>query len=157
MSDLSKSSKLEIIKSLEQIANNEPWHASSNLKDYLEKLKTEFFPLQRTSQQNAGLHLWLKWKAQQCREAGITVQQVFAKTIELETTPEIMKEIWRSVQKAMLGKKSTTELEKTSDEIADIAEHLNRFFAEKFNLEGIEFPSQERIDQEDCKLNYQRK
>jgi len=68
-----------------------------------------------------------------------------------------MKEIWRSVQKAMLGKKSTTELEKTSDEIADIAEHLNRFFAEKFNLEGIEFPSQERIDQEDCKLNYQRK
>jgi hypothetical protein len=64
----------------------------------------------------------------------------FTETIELEMTQEIMKEIWREVQKALYKKQSTTELSKTGGEIEEITEHLNRFFAEKFNLPGIEFP-----------------
>lgn len=93
----------------------------------------------RTPQQNKALHVWLKMKADQCRDAGVGPKMAFANTIELEMTPEIMKEIWRAVQKAMYRKKSTTELAKHM-EIDDITEHLNRFFADKFNLPGIEFP-----------------
>lgn len=94
---------------------------------------------QRTAQQNRALHKWFQLKATQCREAGVTAQMAFGKTVELELTPEIMKEIWRVVQKAMYRKQSTTELAKHM-EIDEVVEHLNRFFAEKFNLQGIEFP-----------------
>ena len=95
--------------------------------------------IKRTQQQNKALHVWLKQKADQCRDAGISPKMAFAQTIELEMTPQLMKEIWRTVQKAMFRKGSTTELSKHM-EIDEVVEHINRFFAEKFNLEGIEFP-----------------
>ncbi len=98
----------------------------------------------RTDSQNRALHLWLSMKAEQCRDAGITAQMAFAKTIELEMSPEMMKVIWKEVQKVMLKKTSTTQLNKSNGEIENVAEHLNRFFAEDpFNLEGIEFPHNE--------------
>ena len=84
----------------------------------------------RSGQQNNAIHLWYAQKTEQCREHGITLQMVFEKTIDLEMTPQIMKEIWRRVQKAMYKKDSTTQLDKSNGEIEDIAEHLNRFFAE---------------------------
>lgn len=100
----------------------------------------------RTLQQNKALHVWLKQKADQCRDAGVSPKMAFSQTMELEMTPEIMKEIWRTVQKAMFKKKSTTELSKHM-EIDEVAEHLNRFFAEKFNLPGMDFPHDpERVD-----------
>ena len=96
-----------------------------------------------TRQQQKALHVFLAMKAQQCRDAGITAQMAFNKTIELEMSDEMMKEIWRQVQKALYGKKSTTQLSKQG-EIDEIAEHLNRFFAgNDFNLPGIDFPSEE--------------
>lgn len=98
---------------------------------------------QRTTQQNRALHKFLAMKAQQCRDAGITAQMAFNKTIELEMSDEMMKEIWRQVQKALYGKKSTTQLSKQG-EIDEVVEHLNRFFAgNDFNLPGIDFPSEE--------------
>ena len=99
--------------------------------------------VQRTNQQSRALHLWLTQKSQQCRDAGVSPRMAFEKTLELEMTPEMMKEIWRTVQKALLGKKSTTELEKSNGEIEEVAEHLNRFFARHFNLEGLPIPSHE--------------
>ena len=94
----------------------------------------------RTLAQNASLHYWLRLKAQQCREAGVTVQMAFEKTMELEMTEEIMKTIWHTVQKPLLKKKSTTELNKSDGEIDLVLEHINRFFAEEFNLEGLPLP-----------------
>lgn len=99
--------------------------------------------MKRTNQQNKALHLWLALKAEQCRDAGVTAQLALSKTIELEMSPEMMKVIWKEVQKAMLGKKSTTELEKVG-EIEEITDHLNRYFAEKFHLEAIDFPHDEK-------------
>ena len=98
-----------------------------------------YTPKPRTYQQNRAMHKWFELKAEQCRLAGVSPRMAFEKTIELEMTSEIMKEIWRSVQKALYGKKSTTELTKTG-EIDELVEHLNRFFANEFNLEGIKFP-----------------
>lgn len=100
-------------------------------------------PATRTEQQNRALHLWFTQKAKQCRDAGVSPRMAFEKTVELEMTPELMKEIWRTVQKALYKKRSTTELAKSTGEIEEIAEHLNRFFAENFNLEGIAIPSHE--------------
>lgn len=96
----------------------------------------------RTDQQNKALHKWYELKADQCRQAGVSPRMAFEKTIELEMTPEIMKEIWRSVQKALYGKKSTTELKK-SGEIDELVDHLNRFFAREFFLEETPFPVDE--------------
>jgi hypothetical protein len=96
---------------------------------------------ERTQDQNSALHLWLTKKAEQCREAGLTRQKILAKTIELEVNEHFMKEIWRDVQEAMFKNgKSTKNLEKNG-QIDEIVEHLNRFFAEKFNLPGTEFPN----------------
>jgi len=97
---------------------------------------------QRTLSQNRALHLWLTQKAQQCRDAGVTPRMAFEQTIELEMTPEMMKEIWRTVQKALYHKQSTTELDKVG-EIDELVEHLNRFFANHFNLPGLPLPSYE--------------
>jgi hypothetical protein len=111
-------------------------------------------PKPRTYTQNASLHLWYEQKAEQCRNAGVSPRMAFEKTIELEMTPEIMKAIWRAVQMAMYGKKSTTELSKTG-EIDELVEHLNRFFANEFNLEGIAFPFDEEKAYQQLKPNHQ--
>ena len=95
---------------------------------------------QRTIQQNKALHLWFRQKAKQCQDAGVTAQMALSKTIELEMSPEMMKEIFREVMKAKEKKISTTQLNKHI-EIEDLIEHLNRYFAEKWNLEGIALPS----------------
>jgi hypothetical protein len=100
--------------------------------------------MKRTEAQNKAIHLWYKLKADQCRDAGVTVQMAMQETMELDMTPEMMKEIWRMVQIKMYKKRSTTQLSKHT-EIDDIAEHLNRFFAEKFNLEGLEIPNDPEI------------
>ena len=102
----------------------------------------------RTDQQNRALHLWLKQKCNQCMESGITPKMTFAKTIDIEMTPQMMKEIWRAVQRVMYKKESTTELLKTEGEFENITEHLNRFFAEQFGLDAIPFPSIENMENE---------
>jgi hypothetical protein len=94
----------------------------------------------RTNQQSRALHKFFELKATQCRDAGVSPRMAFEKTIELEMTPQLMKEIWRSVQRAMYGKQSTTELAKVG-EIDEVAEHINRFFATHFSLPGLDFPS----------------
>lgn len=94
---------------------------------------------QRTDSQRKAIHLWMRQKADQCKDAGVTTQMALNKTIELEMSMEMMKEIWRMVQKALYKKTSTNDLDKHI-EIEEIAEHLNRFFAENFNLPGIEIP-----------------
>ena len=125
------------------VNNNEKkeWlERNRNYKGYL-LCKISKTTKERTTDQNAALHLWLSKKAEQCREAGITRQQILSKTIELEVNEHFMKEIWRDVQQAMFKNgKSTKNLEKNG-QIDEIYEHLNRFFAGKFNLPGIEFPS----------------
>jgi hypothetical protein len=98
--------------------------------------------MKRTNQQNRALHKWFTLKADQCRAAGVSPRMAFEKTIELEMTPELMKEIWRQVQIALYKKQSTKDLAK-SGEIDELVNHLNRFFAHEFNLDEIALPSHE--------------
>lgn len=98
--------------------------------------------VQRTQAQNASLHLWFRLKAQQLRDAGINTQMALSKTIELDMDEVFLKWMFKVVLERKYKKKSTTELEKHL-EIDDIIEHINRYFAEKHNVPGMEMPVDE--------------
>lgn len=98
-------------------------------------------PDKRTLRQNASLHLWFSLVAQELNSAGLNVQQTLYGGIELDWTPELVKAVWRQVQKTKLGKESTTEL--TTKEIDAVYEELNRWLAQNCNIH-IPWPSSEK-------------
>ena len=68
--------------------------------------------------------------AQALNEAGFDIRKTITSyTMELDWTPESVKEcMWRPAQKALLGKHSTTELNKHED-ITRVYDTVNRFLA----------------------------
>ena len=109
---------------------------------------------QRTSQQNRAIHLYLTWVSEALNGAGFTPEVVLKYfTMELEWTPELAKEVlWRTAQKRMLGKESTTELLKTSGEINLIYDVINRFLGERLKIESIPFPTDEMLQEKFKKI-----
>lgn len=97
----------------------------------------------RSNAQNRALHKWFAEKARQCNDHGVTMQEVYNNTIELEVTPENIKDMYKRVLKALYNKNSTTKLSKTDDELNNVLDHVNRFFAEKIpqHLDPIALPS----------------
>lgn len=94
----------------------------------------------RTPDQNRALHKYFSILAQQLNEAGLTVQKVVQKKIELDWTPTLIKEVlWRDIQLRLFGKKSTKDLDKVS-EMNLVHETLSRHLGEKFGFENPEFP-----------------
>jgi hypothetical protein len=80
--------------------------------------------------------------AQALNDAGYTVQLVLKQKMEVDWMPEGVKELlWRTAQLALIGKQSTTELNK-QQEIELIYERINRHLGEKFGLH-VPFPSHE--------------
>jgi len=98
--------------------------------------------MKRTLTQNSAMHKYFEMVASELCEMGLTVEKVLTKPLEIPWTPELVKELmWRRVQEAMFGKKSTTEL--TTKEVNEVYEVVARFLADKQGI-VIEFP--ERID-----------
>lgn len=109
--------------------------------------------MNRTEKQNNALHLYFMWLATELNLAGYTVQLVLKEKMDLDFTPEMVKELlWRPAQKAILKKKSTTELKKLED-IDLVYEHLNRHLGEKF---GIHIPFPVDQDLQNLKLKYKK-
>ncbi len=107
---------------------------------------------QRTGKQNNALHLYFMWLATELNLAGYTVQLVLKQKMDLDWSPNSVKELlWRPAQQAILKKKSTTELSKQQD-IDLIYDHLNRHLSEKFKIH-IPFP----VDEEYQKLQLKYK
>jgi hypothetical protein len=100
-------------------------------------------PAPRTEQQNRALHKYFELVADALNGAGLNIEQVLKNfTMELDWTKDSVKEIlWRTAQKRITGKYSTTELSKQED-ITQVYEALNRFLA-KLGVESIPFPSHE--------------
>ena len=97
---------------------------------------------QRTGQQNKALHKYFELLADALNEAGFTVQLVLKEKVELDWNERSVKELlWRTAQQALLGKVSTTDLDKQED-ISLIYDHLNRHLSTKFGLH-VPFPSNE--------------
>ena len=100
----------------------------------------------RTYTQNKAIHAYFTLVAQELNDAGYTVQLVLKEKMDLDFTPDMVKELlWRPAQQAILGIKSTTELNKLED-IDKIYDHLNRHLSEKFELH-IPFPSKEHVSE----------
>ncbi len=94
----------------------------------------------RTEQQNKALHVYFGLLADALNEAGYTIQYTLKHKIDLDWSPDSVKELlWRPAQKAILKKKSTKALKKHSD-IDKIYDHLNRHLGEKLGIH-VPFPS----------------
>ena len=95
----------------------------------------------RTGTQNKALHLYCQLVADRLNESGLNIEKVLRNfTMEVDWTKESIKEIlWKTAQRRMFGKESTTELDK-HQEITKIWEVMNRFLA-KLKVESIPFPS----------------
>lgn len=96
----------------------------------------------RTDTQNNSLHKYFELLANELNEHGFTLKYILGiKQVELDWTPELIKEnVWRPIQIALTKKKSTTKLDKVSD-INIVYEHLNRFFSGKPFFLHIPFPN----------------
>ena len=112
-------------------------------------------PTQRTGQQNRGLHKDLQMIAQKLNDAGYSVQKTVR--FDLDWTVTSAKEyLWRPVQKAMLGKESTTELDKLG-EIELIHDTLMRELGQRCGIEYHPFPHDpERSKELEESLKYKK-
>jgi hypothetical protein len=97
----------------------------------------------RTLQQNKALHKFFQQLADEFNAAGLEVHKVLSQEVEHYWTAITVKElIWRPLQKALLAKESTTQLDKVK-EIDAIVSVINKFIGEKWGL-YIAFPSLEQ-------------
>jgi hypothetical protein len=98
-----------------------------------------------TQQQFSALHLLLSQLATQLNESGIDMKKLLKKEVDISWTTYSVKEyLWKPLQKALVGKKSTTELDKIG-ELELVYDNLNRILIERtggeINLPP--FPSKE--------------
>ncbi len=90
---------------------------------------------QRTGQQNRSLHLYFTFVAGILVENNIDMKLLLQDGIDIPPTPTNVKEVlWRPIQVAQLGKKSTTQL--TTKEIDQIFDTVNRHIAKH----GVHIP-----------------
>lgn len=84
---------------------------------------------QRTDKQRKALELYCKFIAEKLNEEGVTFQMFFKPGIEVPWTQQIVKDnVWRPVQQAMTGDKSTTKPH--TDQYPKIYEVVNRKLTE---------------------------
>jgi len=101
----------------------------------------------RTPTQNNALHKYCEIIAESLNDAGYDVRDVLEKMkegVDIPWTKMRVKEfLFKFIQEKMYGKTSTTELLK-HEEIGRIHEVLQRFLGERFHLEYIDFPHEDK-------------
>lgn len=100
----------------------------------------------RTSQQNKSLHLYLNMLSEELQEQGQTLQDVLKeiRKAQVTPTPEALKEaVWKTMQEALYGKRSTTKL--TKQEVDKVYMHINAWTTKSFGI-NLPFPSRELTD-----------
>ena len=102
--------------------------------------------IRRTDRQNRALHLYFRMIADELNAGGLNVQLVLKQKMDIDWTPELVKEaLWRPAQKVIVQKASTRLLKK-AEEIDKIYEHLNRHLGEKFGI-YVPFPHFDREEE----------
>lgn len=90
------------------------------------------------------MHLLFRKLSEDLNFLGLDAKVILKPTYQLWWTPEMIKrDLWKPLQKVMLGKESTTEL--TSEEVTKVYEQLAKVIGEKHGVE-IEFPNQEDLE-----------
>lgn len=106
---------------------------------------------QRTIRQNSALHLYFSQLAETLNNAGLDINVILKKDVEILWSPVLVKELlWRPIQKIYLNKKSTTRL--TKDEVNKVWKILDKHLSEKFGV-LVDFPSLESLINQDEQLN----
>ena len=97
---------------------------------------------QRTLNQNASLHLWAEQIANAYNEKGMTIEAVIKNfKMELFWTKESVKElIIKTAITRMFGKRSTTQLLRSGEEINKLIDVVTKFNSQ-MEVEYIPFPS----------------
>ena len=92
----------------------------------------------RTTRQNAALHLWFTQLADALNDAGFDMKKTLRRGVDIPWSAYNVKEcLWRPVQKANLGKKSTMQLD--TKEIDIIYDIINREIGQRTGVH-VEFP-----------------
>ena len=101
----------------------------------------------RTLAQNNSLHKWCELIAGAYNEKGMTIEEVIKNfKMELFWTKESVKElIIRTAITRMFGKRSTTQLLKSGEEIDKLIDVVTKFNAQ-MEIEYIPFPSLEELE-----------
>ena len=87
----------------------------------------------RTLVQNASLHLYFRLLAEELNNAGLDMKKTLKQDADIPWSDDRIKEfLWKPIQDAQLGKKSTTEL--TTSEVDKVYETLNRHLGEKLKI-----------------------
>lgn len=104
---------------------------------------------QRTIKQNSSIHLLFKQISDICIEKGIDMREIVQDEVPIQCTPENIKWLWKLLQKALFGKKSTTQLKK-SGEIEIVYDNFNKILIDRTNGEVSlpPFPSMELMEYE---------
>jgi hypothetical protein len=95
----------------------------------------------RTIKQNRALHVYFTQLAQELNESGQDMKQVIRVPISWSAY-SVKEHLWKPLQKAMLGKDSTTEL--TTDEIDKVYDNMNRIIGERTGV-YVPWPSIESL------------
>lgn len=101
---------------------------------------------QRSNQQSKAIHVYVQMVADELCNQGQTLQNVIQHINRVEITPtkeNVKQVVWHEIQKALFGKKSTTEL--TTDEVNKVYEVMSMFLAREFEI-SLPFPSEEQSD-----------
>ena len=111
--------------------------------------KCPFCDEKRTLTQNNSLHKWCELIANAYTEKGFTVEEVLKNfKMELYWTKESVKElIIRTAIIRMFGKRSTTELLKSGEEIEKLVDVVTKFNAQ-MEIDYIPWPSIEELENE---------
>lgn|SRR3990167_1036 len=125
----------EIYKRLKEISEMK-WQATDKLKELLQTLKPK---TQRSNLQNNSLHKYFSLVSEAMCDAGYTIQEILQYVPELQPSPSFVKRVWQQIQKSVLGKSRTRDLEKHLD-IDKVYDEFNLFLAEKLKIENIPFP-----------------
>lgn len=107
----------------------------------METIDDHIHPKQRTEKQNNALHLYLTQVAGELDRNGHTLQDIVKKITKVEIVPtmhNIKEVVWREIQKAQLGKESTTFL--TKHEVTQVYEVMNKWLGTYFEIH-IPFPN----------------
>lgn len=98
---------------------------------------------QRTTQQNAALHLFFTHLAAGLNAGGFDMRRTLRADVEIPWNAHNVKEyLWRPIQQAQLGKDSTTEL--TTKDIDKVFDTLNRHLGQTTGVH-VAFPSVDEL------------
>ena len=127
-------------------------HNESQLNAYIEHLKLKLAKngalkvsaksaKKRTLTQNRSIHKYCKLLSEAFNEAGLDMQTVLAEGASIPwSETKVKDDIWKKVQFAALGKKSTTELEK--HEVTKVYEIVSLHLSQTFGV-FVPFPAKE--------------